>query len=733
MTLALGALVPAAVRASLEADLGRNEVRILSAPFELTRGVTPSAAGLPERLEWMGYERVRGRRPTAPGSFFWGAERFWIYRRAHHVGDGWRAAKLIELRLDEDGRLDGLYDAAGRQLEWEQAYIEPVVLGLDLLRPRARHQWVALGELPDFVWRAVVAAEDGRFFDHGGVDSRSVARALLANLRRGGVAQGGSTITQQLIKIRDLTPKRTFRRKASEAVRALALEAEVEKEDILEAYLNAVYFGQIEGVDVYGLGAAARGFFSKEAAALSLHEATLLAGMIQSPNRFSPVRNPERALERSRYVLDRLQTLGWGEPDRLEPLRRMTTTRTRISRPRPAISGALRTALRDALPRNVQARLDEGRGFVLETTLDPWLQSRAQAALQRARQGGRIQGALVAADVESGRLLSLVGTTDPSGRDELDRTRRAVRQPGSTVKPFVALEALERCGGEERLTLASRVRDAELELLLPSGPWRPGNTDDRFRGVVDVRETLTASLNVPTVRIARHCGFSAVARRFRRVGLPAGSEETPSFVLGAEEVSPRQLLATTARLAPLARPRQPTVLVSAAYTPAGRVLAKRTRGRRTRNLASDGGRVLVRRALEETARRVGVDLDGAWGKTGTSSDRRDAWFAGGVADLVAVVWLGRDDGGAARLSGAGNALPVWREWMSAASTFADAERGGDYDRSVLEKLEVRWVDEATGLVLRRKRNGAREEWFLRGTVPPRKRWWRPGATASVIE
>lgn len=726
------ATISVPLHAALEDDLGRNEVRILSAPFLLGSGVDPVSVRLPARLEWMGYERVRGQRPSEPGTFFWGDERFWIYRRAHRTQGGWRGASLLELRLDETGGVEGLFDSSGRALDWSEAYIEPVLLGVDLGRPRARTRAVALASLPDHVWRTVVAAEDARFFDHGGVDSRSVARALLANVRRGEVAQGGSTITQQLIKMRDLTPKRTLGRKASEALRALALEAEVDKEEILEAYLNAVYFGQIERVDVYGLGAAARAYFAKDAEDLDLHEATLLAGMIQSPNRLSPIRNPKAALDRRLYVLDRLEALGWIESERLAPLRTMTTTQVRVRVPVPEMSGALRTALRDALPRNVRARLEEGRGFVLETTLDPWLQASAEATLARAGRD-RVQGALAAADASTGHLLALVGSTDSSGRDELDRTRRAVRQPGSTVKPFVVMEALERCGGEERLTLATRVLDRPVEIDLPSGPWRPSNTDDGFRGVVDVRETLTASLNVPTVRIARHCGFASVAQRFRRVGLPAGTERTPSFVLGAEEVSPRDLLRSMARLAPLARPRQPTILVRRASTPSGRILTARKRGPRTRYLASKGARVLVRRALADAARRAGLNQREGWGKTGTSSDRRDAWFAGGVGSIVAVVWLGRDDGRPTGLSGARSALPVWREWIDAAAPLAAIERSADYDAGVLEGLEARWIDEESGLVLREQRAGARKEWFLPRTVPPRKRWWRPGATAPAID
>ncbi|MEM6796713.1 MAG: biosynthetic peptidoglycan transglycosylase, partial [Acidobacteriota bacterium] len=238
-------------------ELGRSESRVYSAPFKIRPGGTAAGYGLAERLDRLGYRRVQSK-PESAGEYFFGFDIFWIHRRSHRSAGRDHDARLFGLRLDgRGGRILEAVDAARAPIDWDDAWIEPEVLAESLDGGRARRVRLSLEKLPEHAWRAVLAAEDARFFDHLGVDGRSVARALLANVRAGEVTQGGSTITQQLIKNRDLTPKRTLPRKASEAMRSLALEAAYDKEQILEAYLDQVYLGHQQGLAVHGFGTAA--------------------------------------------------------------------------------------------------------------------------------------------------------------------------------------------------------------------------------------------------------------------------------------------------------------------------------------------------------------------------------------------------------------------------------------------------------------------------------------------
>jgi penicillin-binding protein 1B len=539
--------------ASLEEDLGRNDVRIWSAPFRLAEGGSVAGLDLPERLDRLGYQRVHDR-PGEPGEYFWGNRVFWIYRREHRYAGKDRPARLLGLRLRErDGAIVAALLPDGREQKLGRAkglWLEPELLSESLSGDRAQRVPIDLDALPEHVWKPVLAAEDARFFEHAGLDGRALARAALANVKAGEVTQGGSTITQQLVKNRDLTPKRSLGRKTSEAVRALNLEAEYDKREILQAYLNQVYLGHVEGLAIHGLGTAARIYFSRDGADLTLAQAALLAGMIQGPNRLSPLRHPDRARERRDWVLERMAELGWA-PVREIADARATPIDVRLDAPRPPDALHFLDWINDEVEQQFPERADKDRGFVIETTLDARLQRFAQEAVEehlrsmrrenRSLRDKDLNAALVVLDGKSGEVLAHVGG-DPADRaDRFDRARRARRQPGSSAKPLLLLEAFQDCGEQRPLNPSTRVADEPLRIELPSGPWEPGNYDDRYRGVIDVRESLRLSLNVPFVRIARHCGFEATAATMRRAGLQLPEDPPPSFSLGAVETSPLEL------------------------------------------------------------------------------------------------------------------------------------------------------------------------------------------------
>lgn len=729
----------------LEGAPGRNDVRVLSAPYPLVAGSTIAELALVERLDRLGYRRVRGQRPAASGEYFWGHEVFWIYRRAHVLDGKTYPARCIGLALEPDtGRIVGYLtpDGRGAPAPARTPWLEPEVLAESLTAGEGERVPVRLDELPDHVWQAVLAAEDHRFFDHGGVDARGVARALLRNALAGEVVQGGSTITQQLVKARDLNPQRTLGRKVSEAVRALALEAEFDKQEILESYLNHVYLGHLGGRAVRGVGAAARSYFGVRAEALDLGQAAVLAAMIQGPNRLDPTTHPERVLERQRWVLSRMEEQSWASEEQVAAERRRGLPRL-DPQPPGAPSAPRFLSWVEAMVEGETERLDEGRGVIVETTLDPLLQAWAETAvmdgldaLRRERPSLRsrpLSAALVALDGASGEVLAHVGG-DPraaeSGADAFDRVRQARRQPGSAVKPLVLLEAFDDCGRRDPVYPARRVADRPVVLDLPSGPWRPENSDGRYRGTVDLRQALVASLNVPFVRLGRWCGFDEVSGTFERAGLELPDDVPPSFVLGAIEVSPAELAGAYTAFVDYGVVHRP-LPVRGIARPGGRRIARLEP--RSERVASPPAAFLVRDLLRDavtvgTARSATLDSLAAFGKTGTSSDRRDAWLVGGAGSVVAVVWVGVDDGSPLGFSGSTAAAPIWSAFMERA-----APARPSFELPTPEEIVVLQVQDGTGLLVGRDRRGSHAELFDGRHLPRKRRLLLPDAPVDVIE
>ncbi len=730
----------AASGADLRDQLGRNETRIYAARYPIEPGRTVAALALADRLERRGYVRVRGRRPTRPGEYFWGYERFWIYRPAVRIGSRKERARLFGLSLRRSDQLVlGVLDEAEEPLSLKHSWLAPTLLAESFEPNRALTLRARYDELPEILWRAVLAAEDARFFDHIGLDARALARATLKNAKAGRVVQGGSTITQQLVKMRDLSPKRSLGRKASEALRALAIEAEFEKTEILEAYLNAVYFGHIEGRHLYGVGTAARAYFSKPVESLDLSESALLAAMIQGPNRLSPVRNPETVLDRYRWVLKRLGDLGWATAARID-LARKSLPKLDPSPPRLPAARHFLDWIESDVERRAPGLVRDDRGVVVYSSLDPLLQEAAETAvsagLARLRASDRrlrstsLTAALVALDGRTGEVLAYVGG-DPERRDDaFDRARRARRQPGSAVKPLVLLEAFQACGDRGELYPARRISDRALTLELPSGDWSPQNPDRTFREAVTVRQATVQSLNVPFVRIARWCGLEATARRAGRAGLDLPDKPPPSFALGAVEASPLRLARAYTVFTNLGRASKPLPWTEM-LLPEGSRLERRDPERR--KVVSAASAFLIRDLLEASmsagpAAAGALDAPGAFGKTGTSSSSRDAWFAGGADSLVAVVWVGLDDAEPLGYSGTRAAAPIWKAFMERAVPLRPAYTQ-DRPKGVVE----RWIQTDTGLLTSRERKGTELELFRRGATPPKRRLLRRDSPLEPIE
>jgi penicillin-binding protein 1B len=526
---------------------------------------------------------------------------------------------------------------------------------------------VRLGKVSESLIQAVLAVEDQRFLSHHGLDLWRIGGAAVANLKSGGIRQGGSTITQQLAKNLFLTSRRTPLRKLREAAMAAVLEDRYDKKAILEAYLNEIYLGQDGGDAIRGVGAGARYYFGKDPSELTLGESALLAGMIQAPNRYTPVRNPGIARKRRDLVL-RLML----EQERISKKAAARASRERIRSkpyPRPGVPAPhFRDWALKALARD-NVRLAQ-RGAALYTTLDADLQRSANRAVQEGlkRLSRDAQAALVALDPRSGEVLALVGGRDYRA-SQFNRATDARRQPGSAFKPIVALAALGRPHGDQpRFTLASKLRDEPFRVDTPAGPWEPMNYDRDFRGEVTVREAMEQSLNVPFARMGLAVGPQRIVSTARDLGISSPLNPVPSLALGTSEVTLLELTRAYGTLAAEGYRAEPRALLGMTrYDGAGRTLERR-RGTRVVDRAEA---YLVTSALEGVvARGTGRALGemtgwngGLAGKSGTSNDWRDAWFIAYTPSLVVGVWVGHDDGRSLGVPGARAALPIVQRFL----------------------------------------------------------------------
>lgn len=514
---------------------------------------------------------------------------------------------------------------------------------------------VSIKELPPYLPRAFVAIEDRRFYDHFGVDPVGIARAITQNLTRRGLAQGGSTLTQQLAKNLFLTPERSASRKIQEAILALWLEHKYSKDEILELYLNRVYFG----AGAYGVEAAAQRYFGKPAKNVTLAEAAMLGGLVQAPSRLAPNRNLKAAQARAAHVLAAMEELGFAKaPD----------VKVALAQPaRPAssrgggssnyVADLVMDVLDDFLPK-----FDDD--IVVSTTVDAGLQATGERALtdELNAKGARYnvaQGALVSMRPD-GAIRALIGGRDYA-QSQFNRATTAKRQPGSSFKPFVYLAAVEK-----GLTPDTVRDDAPIRI----GNWAPENYSHSYSGAVTLREALAQSLNTVAVRLGQEVGPKAVVQTAQRLGISSPLQANGSIALGTSEVTPLEMVGAYCAFANGGTGVIPYVIASI-KSANGKVLYKRGEGGLGRVI--DPNAVGMMNAMMHdvftmgTARKADIPGWELAGKTGTSQDFRDAWFIGYSGTLVTGVWLGNDDGEPTKKASGGN-LPaeIWKTYMTVA-------------------------------------------------------------------
>jgi penicillin-binding protein 1B len=718
LALGIGALVPKHLPEPTLAN------RVLARPHRIAVGQDIESSRLLRRIDRLGYRPTRSETPE-PGEYFHGNGRIVIERRAWDGPQGRVEPLRFDLELGwGDRRVAEIRDDQGN--ERSEVWLDPETIGALADDAPVDRVLLRLADVPQHLVDAVFVVEDRRFREHHGIDLRRMIGALVANLRAGEVREGGSTITQQLVKNVFLSHERTIARKVQEAWLALRVERAHTKDEILEAYLNTIYLGQRGPVSVVGVEAASRHYFGHSARTLSLPESAMLVGMIRGPGYYSPWLHPKAARERRDQVLAMMaeeKVISGKEAAAAEkqPLGNVAKP-PELARPRWFLA-KLERDLADALP-GVDLREDRIAVF---TGIDAELQIAAENAvatgvkqltadfprLRKAR--APLQAALVAIEPASGAILAYVGGSHWSD-SQFDHVAQARRQPGSAFKPIVLLTALSRRGAEApAFTLASLLRDEPLEVDTPQGVWRPEDYEKEFRGPITLRRALEDSVNVPFARVGLAIGPEAIVDVAHRMGIESPLDPVPSLALGAGEVSPLELARAYALLA---NGGERVAVRDAIHVTDedGRELREQP-PERVREF--DPAEVaLVTFALEGAVnhgtghplRDMGYRGPVA-GKTGTTNDARDAWFVGFTPDLVAAVWVGFDDGTPLGLTGAQAALPIFGRFLLGA---IGPDGGGEFaEPPGLERVAI---NESTGLRASFFCWGE-NEWFLAGTAP----------------
>ena len=639
--------------------------KVYSKPLELYQGAAIDNDAMKTWLELLNYRSNKAYDRT--GSYHKSGNNYFIHTRGFsYSANDVDKEQVIKMTI-AGNKIQSIQST--QQNEAGIIRLEPVSIGGIYPDSNEDRLVVSLDEVPQPLIDALIATEDRGFYEHKGVSVRGIARAVLNNFS-GGSMQGGSTITQQLIKNFYLNSDRTLKRKANEALMAVLLELHYSKDEILQTYLNEIYLGQNGNRSVNGFGLASQFYFNQPLNELRLDQQALLVGMAKGPSVYNPRRHPEAAKARRDTVLNNMLTIGSLSQEDYD---------TALDKPLDVVEKVVegKSQFPDFLDI-VKRELNQvyypddlkNEGLIIISTLDPITQLSANKAVDKKlgelRRGSSkakdLQGALVSANPETGELVAVVGSG--SEFTGFNRAVDAKRQVGSLLKPVVYMTALE----SGRYNLASPVDDSPITVNLGDGSkWNPKNYDGRDHGYIPLTTALAKSYNQGTVRLGMEFGIGTFAKQLQRLGVEEKIPNYPSVLLGSVNLSPMDMLGVYQVFA-TGGFRTPIHSIRSVIDDRGRIL-QRT-GLNTQRSVPPETNYLINYALQQvvkngTAKRIeslGSNLDLA-GKTGTTNDFRDAWFAGYSGNYVSVVWVGRDDNKPIGLSGGTGALPVWLDYM----------------------------------------------------------------------
>ncbi|QCZ94835.1 penicillin-binding protein 1B [Salinimonas iocasae] len=636
--------------------------QIFARPLTLSERLEITPQEVLDELELLGYRKVT--RPDSSGEYTYWNRKLIVMRRAFEFANGPEPLRKISVTW-EGNRIASITDSsASRQIN--SIRLEPWLVTRLVSSSREDRMLVTLDSVPEMLPKTLTLVEDRDFYDHHGVAPLSILRALIANLKAGRTVQGGSTLTQQLVKNLYLTREKSLIRKAKEAMMAVIIDARYSKTEILQAYMNEVFLAQDGDMAIHGFGLASYYFFDRPATELNVPEIATLVAMIKGPSYYNPRRYPERVTERRNLILRLLfeanEITAKNYEQYLNAPLGLASGASLASGKHPAYMQRVRAELKDIL---ADPSLRDS-GVKVFTTLDIYAQRRAEKALtstlsslQKNRKA-KLEGAMVVSDIKTGGVRAIVGSKD-AGYSGFNRALDAKRQIGSLVKPAVYLTALE---DPTEYNLATPLDDKPITLKSTDGElWSPRNYDKEFRDSVPLITGLVESLNVPTVNLGMKLGLDKVANTVKRLGVETRVKEVPAMTLGALSMTPMQTnqmyqtISNNGRYVPLHT-------VTAVMSAKNNLLWKHADFYSQR--ADEAATYLLNYGLfkvtrEGTAKRLGTvfpNINMA-GKTGTTDDYRDAWFSGFDRNNVSTVWVGNDDNQTINLTGASGALPVF--------------------------------------------------------------------------
>src|SRR5208283_2631636 len=666
--------------------------RVYAEPLDLYAGASVGADELEEELRRLHYRS--GDPEAGPGAYRRHGGDFDLHVRRVRFVDELREPERVSIRAGRDS-ITSLRHADGTELPIFR--LDPLLIGSVFPIHGEDRIVLSPADVPPLLRAAIKLIEDRRFDEHHGVDPYGILRALWADLRAGHVVQGGSTLTQQLVKNYFLSDEQTVGRKATEAVMALRLEAHFSKEDILVAYLNEVYLGQDGERAIHGFGLASEYYFAKPLDELGAGELSLLIGLVKGPSFYDPRRHPDRARARRNLVLHELADAHLIDP---AAATRAAAEPLGLRPPGGGYVPAYLDLVRRHLKRDYAEADLAAAGLAVYTSLDPRAQAAAERSLMRQLtrldaasrvRDAHLEGAVIVAEPGSGDVVAVVGGREV-GADGFNRALDAHRPIGSLVKPAVYLAALET----GRYNAATMLEDAPIELKLGDGSiWAPQNFTHETYGQVPVARALAESMNLATVRMGLDVGLPRVADTLQRLGLETRPVLNPSLLLGTVEMTPLEVVQVYTSLANggfRARLRA----VRAVLDEHGRPLKSFKVQVETAAPPPDVyalDRMLMLVTTRGTGRAASARLPQGMvvaGKTGTSSDTRDSWFAGFTGSYLAVVWVGYDDNRVTGLTGAAGALPVWVDTIASL-------KSASFQPVPPELVEDRWIGFEDGL------------------------------------
>lgn len=668
--------------------------RVYAQPLELYVGQSLSSARFAQELTRLGY--IPTTPVDRPGTFKRTGDRVDVYVRAFRFSDEQQAARRLRVGFDEEA-ISTLSDAHGADVPVYR--LDPLLIGSIFPIHGEDRIVVSPAEVPPLLPAALKAVEDRKFETHHGVNPLAILRALFVNMRAGQVEQGGSTLTQQLVKSYFLDSRRTLRRKIEEAMMAVILESRFEKDDIMNAYINEIYLGQDGRRAVHGFGLASQFYFGKPVAELNLQEIALMVAIVRGPSYYDPRRQPKRALERRNLVLRVLVDQGVVKAADAERAAKtplgITDNAGRSANYFPAFLDMVRRQLRE----DYQEQDLTEAGLTVFATLDPLLQEKAEDAvaseLERQDKSDRkaargLEGSVVVTTPQTGEVVAIVGGRRASF-DGFNRALDMKRPIGSLAKPLVYLAALQT----GQYTPASIVADEPIEVKLDNGElWKPGNYDHKIHGQVTLLRALTQSYNLATVNLGMEVGLAQVAKTYVQLGLDSPPPRFPSILLGAAQLNPVEVAQMYNTLANGGF-RSPLRAVRAVVDVEGKPL-RSPELEVTEAAPTEAIYALDRMMIEVFDRGTAHSAKKSLppnlvvaGKTGTSNDYRDSWFAGFSGGHLIIVWMGHDDNTPTGLTGTTGALPIWSRLMGSIST-------NSFEPLMPEDIEDRWIEYYTG-------------------------------------